>query len=268
MGTCSWDSKAKVWNLNWNLLRAYTDHTSAVYDIEFIDVDLVATGSSDQTIKMWLISTGVTSMTINVGTPIRSIKLLSNGIHMACGTTNGPIYVYNVNTGGLIYNLIGHTTNVFDFVQIEFDFLASSSQDNTIRLWNLTTQTSKFILSGHSQGATGLKLISPNQLTSGSFDTTLKLWDITSGQLIKTFTGHSNQVIWSVILLNDGLTLVSGSLDQTVKLWNISTGLCLRTITTGVTIRAMALIKNITFIKSSVLFLTVYLYNKCYCKLV
>jgi WD40 repeat protein len=170
---------------------------------------------------------------------------------MVCGTSNGLIYVYNVNTGGLIYNLNGHTTNVFDFVQIEFDFLASSSQDNTIRLWNLTTHTSKFILSGHNQAATGLKLISPNELTSGSFDTTLKLWDITSGQLIKTFTGHSNQVIWSVMLLNDGKTLASGSLDQTIKLWNISTGACLRTINAGdFPIRAMALIKNITFIKS------------------
>ena len=79
-------------------------------------------------------------------------------------------------------------------------------------------------------------------MASGSWDDTIKLWDITSGQLIRTLTGHTNYILWSVDLLNSQ-TLVSGSYDQTIKLWNWSTGECLRTIQTpGSRIRSLAVI--------------------------
>jgi WD40 repeat protein len=80
-------------------------------------------------------------------------------------------------------------------------------------------------------------------LASGSVDKTIKLWDITSGQLIRTLTGHTSDILWSVDLLNNGQTLVSGSFDQTIKLWNWSTGECLSTIKTpGSNIYALAVI--------------------------
>jgi WD40 repeat protein len=79
-------------------------------------------------------------------------------------------------------------------------------------------------------------------LASGSSDTTIKLWDITSGQLIRTLTGHTDYIQWSVDLLNSQ-TLVSGSWDQTIKLWNWSTGECFSTIQTpGSNIRSLAVI--------------------------
>ena len=66
-------------------------------------------------------------------------------------------------------------------------------------------------------------------MASGSYDTTIKLWDITSGKLIRTLTGHTSSILWSIDLLNSQ-TLVSGSTDETIKLWNWSTGECLSTI--------------------------------------
>jgi WD40 repeat protein len=97
-------------------------------------------------------------------------------------------------------------------------------------------------LTGHEAIVNGLKLITPSILASGSDDTTIKLWDITTGQLIRTLTGHTSWILWSVDLLNSQ-TLVSSSLDETIKLWNWSTGECLSTIqTTGSQITSLAVI--------------------------
>ena len=84
----------------------------------------------------------------------------------------------------------------------------------------------------YSGSVRGLKQITSNILASGSEDSTIKLWDVTSGQLIRTLTGHTNWISWSVDLINNGQTLVSGSQDGTIKLWNWSTGECLSTIQT------------------------------------
>ncbi len=108
--------------------------------------------------------------------------------------------------------------------------------------WNLTTNRCKFILTGHTQNFFGLKLITPSILASGSKDGTIKLWDITTGQLIRTLTGHTDDILWSVDLLNSQ-TLVSGSGYRTIKLWNWSTGQCFsRLQTTGSNIRSLAII--------------------------
>jgi WD40 repeat protein len=46
---------------------------------------------------------------------------------------------------------------------------------------------------------------------------------------IKTITGHS-QLVLSVAISPDGLTLVSGSRDKTIKIWNLRSGNLLRTL--------------------------------------
>jgi uncharacterized protein YjiK len=66
-------------------------------------------------------------------------------------------------------------------------------------------------------------------LASGSADNTIKLWDMASGRVLRTLTGHANQV-WSVAFSPDGRTLASGSSDTTIKLWESASGELLRTL--------------------------------------
>jgi WD40 repeat protein len=64
-------------------------------------------------------------------------------------------------------------------------------------------------------------------LASGSDDSTIKLWDIAGGRLLRTLTGHSNQ-IKAIALTADGRTLISLSADNTIKVWEAQTGRELR----------------------------------------
>jgi WD40 repeat protein len=248
VATCSWDATAKIWNVsssfNWTLIRTYSQHSSYVVALEWLDQDTLASGSFDQTIKLWSPTTGQTKRTIQINQSVTSLKMLNNNIHLAAGLRNGDINIYNINDGNLVSSLKGHTSYVRDLVQISNELLASSSWDKTVRIWNLKTNTCKFILTGHTHNVYGLKQITSSILASGSFDTTVKLWDLTSGELIRTLTGHTSNIQWSVDLLNNGQTLVSGSQDQTIKLWNWSTGECLSTIQTpGSYILSLAVIE-------------------------
>ncbi len=232
VATCS--DNVKIWNVsssfNWTLITTYSQHYSSLYALEWLDNDTLASGSLDGTIKLWSPTTGQTKRTIHTNQKVLSLKLLNTNIHLAAGLY-GDIKIYNIDDGNLVSSLKGHTSPVWDLVQISDNLLASSSRDETVRIWNLTTNTCKLILTGHTNSVYGLKLITPNILASGSSDNTIKLWDIATGQLIRTLTGHTNRINWSVDLLNSQ-TLVSGSQDGTIKLWNWSTGECLSSIQT------------------------------------
>jgi WD40 repeat protein len=213
--------------------------------LEWLDKGTLASGSDEQTIKLWSPTTGQTKRTIQTNQYVFSLKLLNTNIHLAAGFgyPNSDINIYNINDGNLVSSLKGHTNAVFDLVQISADLLASSSGDRTVRIWNLTTNTCKFNLTGHTAAVNGLKQITPSILASGSDDTTIKLWNWSTGQLIRTLTGHTDWILWSVDLLNSQ-TLVSGSNDRTIKLWNWSTGECLSTIqTTDSVIWSLAVIQ-------------------------
>jgi WD40 repeat protein len=248
VATCSDDTKVKIWNVSssfeWTLITTYSQHSSGVVALEWLDQDTLASaGYIDKTIKLWSPTTGQTKRTIQTNaTYVYSLKLLNTNIHLAAGLWNGDINIYNKNDGNLVSSLKGHTSVVYDLVQVSADLLASSSGDTTVRIWNLTTNTCKFILKGHTSSVEGLKQITSSILASGSTDKTIKLWDITTGQLIRTLTGHTNAIWYSVDLLNSQ-TLVSGSWDLTIKLWNWSTGECLSTIKTpGSHIESLAVI--------------------------
>jgi WD40 repeat protein len=251
VATVSNDNTSKIWyigssNTNWTLILSYTGHTSWVNVIESINEDIVATGSSDCTIKMWSIKNGTTSLSINTKYSVYALQLLSNGLDLAAGLYTGLISVYNINNGSLVFTLYGHTLQVNDFVLINNDLLVSSSGDKTTIVWDLISKTVKFNLTGHTSGVSRLKLISTDLLVSGSWDKTIKLWNLTSRTLIRTLANHTNSVYLSIDFLNSQ-TLLSGSLDNTIKLWNLSSGECLNTIKTGLTIRALTTV-NLTMI--------------------
>jgi WD40 repeat protein len=249
IATLSFDNTSKIWNpslnSNWTLIQTYTEHTSWIYGLEYINEDTMATGGGDQKLKIWSITTGLTIRTISPGTNVWSLQLLSNGVHLAAGLQNGHINIYNVNNGSLLSTLIGHESWIADLTLISNNLLASSGYDNITRIWDLTTNTLKFNLIGHTQTVRSLKLVSCEVLASGSFDSTIKFWNITSEALIRTLTNHTLQIGWSIDML-DSETFVSGSMDQNIKLWNWKTGECLRTIKANLNILSLAVLNSST----------------------
>ena len=147
VATCSY-KEVKIWNVssssfNWTLITTYSQHSSSVVALEWLDNDTLASGSRDKTIKLWSPTTGQTKRTIQTTEYVWSLKLLKTNIHLAAGLEYGDINIYNINDGNLVSSLKGHTSAVYDLVQLSADLLASSGgyKDETVRIWNLTTNT-------------------------------------------------------------------------------------------------------------------------------
>ena len=250
MGTVGSDNLVKIWNItniNWSPIRTYTGHSGEVLALEWINENTLASGSSDSTIQIWSLQTGLTQTSIYTENSVWSLKLLTNGVYIAAGLQNGQIQIYNKDTGSLVQSLLGHTNSVYDLCLItngNSNLLASSSGDLTIRIWDLNTNLNKFVLNGHTANVVGLKQISSDILSSGSGDKTIKLWNITSRALIRTLSNHTSWISWGLDLSADGQTLISCSGDQTIKFWHWPTGQCLNTINAGVSAWSLSILNT------------------------
>jgi len=91
------------------------------------------------------------------------------------------------------------------------------------KLWDLTT--GNLISTITAQSLIEVAAISPdNAILAVAFaDNTVQLVEINDGQLIRTLTGHSNDVK-SLAFSSDGRLLATGSKDSTIKLWEVNTG--------------------------------------------
>ncbi|NEP35876.1 caspase family protein, partial [Moorena sp. SIO3B2] len=227
-------------------------HTNIVSSVSFSrDGQTLASGSDDNTIKLWNRKTGKLIRTLPGHTgPVNSVSFSPNGKTLASGSNDETIKLWNPKTGKLIRTLIGHD-NVVNSVSFSRDgqTLASSSTDNTIKLWDPKTgkvirtihgydhplwdpKTGKVIrtLHGHTGHVNSVSFSRDGQtLASGSTDNTIKLWDPKTGKEIRTLHGHDN-VVNSVSFSRDGQTLASGSTDNTIKLWDPKTGKEIRTL--------------------------------------
>lgn len=109
-------------------------------------------------------------------------------------------------------------------------WLASASEDKTIRLWDLATGQASYVLAKH-QGFVEVVAFQPsstNILASGSRDKTIKIWEL--DRVLYSLIGHS-QAVNTLAFSPDGQQLASGSSDRSVKLWQVATGELITTLT-------------------------------------
>ena len=197
----------------------------------------VASGSSDDTIRLWEVSTGSPIRTFTGHTSaVLSISFSSDGQTLASGSVDNTIRLWEVSTGVLLRTLTGHTGNV---VSVSFSpdgqtLASGGGYDNTIRLWEVSTGSPIRTFAGHTDWVSSVSFSPDGQtLASGGGygDNAIRLWEVSTGVLLRTFTGHTGDDVLSVSFSPDGQTLASGSVDNTIGLWEVSTGTLLHTLT-------------------------------------
>ncbi|MEM9450683.1 MAG: NB-ARC domain-containing protein [Cyanobacteria bacterium P01_E01_bin.6] len=165
-------------------------NSSSVEQGDTVERGAIASGSYDQTIKIWSLSTGRCIRTLSGHDNwVWTVAFSPNGQLIATGSGDHTVKVWEVATGQCLQTLYGHDS----------------------RVWAVTF---------NSNGQT---------LASCSSDHTIKLWDVTTGECRRTLDGHTN-LVWSIAFSADSRTLVSGSQDETIKQWDVETGQCLQTL--------------------------------------
>ncbi|MCL2443636.1 MAG: caspase family protein [Treponema sp.] len=195
-------------------------------------------GSTNNTIRLWDTATGREIRTFTeVSGWVWSVSFSPDGRQIICSSGN-TIKLWDITTGREIRTFTGHTDFIYS-VAFSSDgrLIISGAYDNTIKLWDTTTGREIRTLNGHTHPVYSVAF-SPDgrQIISGSGNHTyssagnfisgsgiIKLWDVNSGREIRTFNGHSHNVM-SVAFSPDGKQIVSGSWDNTIILWDVASG--------------------------------------------
>ena len=196
------------------------------------DGSRIASGSYDQTLKLWDANSGdcLATMTGHRGS-ICTVAYSPEGSRIASGSDDQTLKLWDAVSGDCLATLTGHQGRVWAAAfSPDGRRIASCSSDQTLRMWDADSGDYLSTLTGH-QGIVFSVAFSPDgsRIASGSADKTLKLWDAVSGECLATLEGHQHEV-FAVAFSPDGSRFVSGSNDKSIKLWDAVSGDCLATL--------------------------------------
>ena len=124
---------------------------------------------------------------------------------------------------------------------------ASASQDKTVKIWDVEKLEVQGILKGHRRGVWTVKFAPGNMpaiqgeqgsvsgkgvILTGSGDKTIKLWNLSDYTCLRTFEGHSHNVIkvaWLKVPTEETtskkrILFASAGADSLVKVWDANVG--------------------------------------------
>jgi eukaryotic-like serine/threonine-protein kinase len=208
-------------------LYTYREHTGRVNSIAwFWDGKYFASGSDDQTVLVWNITSGN-----RVGTyrghsgKVNAVQYVPGGLRIASGGDDKTVQIWEANTGNQLLTYRGHTNSVKTLAWSPDTLrIASSASDEDVQVWDPATGSFVFIYRGHIYSVNKLAWAPDGQrIASGGGGKAVQIWDAADGHFIFAYRGHSapvNAIAWSP----DSKIIASGGEDKTVQVWDVVTG--------------------------------------------
>jgi len=169
--------------------------------------DWLATGNTNQTIKIWDLATLQLVRSLKSGGVV-TMAFSPDGQTLATGDRASEISLWDISSE----RKVGRLTNNHHLVwSLAFSpdgrFLATGGTDQTVRIWNLATFQQTEQLRGHGSEIVSVDFSSDGEtLASGSKDRTAMLWSVHPNRAVTTVSNVISRPIFSP----DGRSLAAG----------------------------------------------------------
>ncbi|KAF9297290.1 hypothetical protein BGZ88_010473, partial [Linnemannia elongata] len=185
---------------------------------------VLASGSSDKTVRLWDTSSGNNIFVMKGHTDsISSIAYAPNGQQFVSGSNDTTVRIWDVSTKESLATLTNHTDRVSSVAYSpDGQYIVSASWDMTLRIWRSFSPFDQVsVLRGATKKITGLS-VSPDglfQVAACCNDKTVRLWDVTPSDSDTSASGVS-----SITISYDGQQLATGGYDSTIGICDSITG--------------------------------------------
>jgi len=218
--------------VNWDEAATTSDgHNNSVLSVAFFpDGRKLASGSHDDTVRMWDSKTGkaVSAPLTGHTSAVYSVAVSPDGNHIASGSYDKTLRIWDSDSGSCPLGPIAAHSDAIQSVAFSPDGsrIVTGSHDKTLKVWNVATgDLCLGPLTGHTGGVFSVTF-SPDGfcIASGSQDETIRIWDASTGESrTEPLIGHTG-IVNCVLFSADGHYLASASYDETIRLWDITQG--------------------------------------------
>jgi WD40 repeat protein len=189
------------------------------------DGKYIASGSFDNSVRLWHARTGATARTLNGHTRyILSVAFSLDSKQLVSGDGAGEIRMWNVDSGKETSTMKDPSRTVRSIAfNPDGKSFASLGSDSAFRIWDVTTGTVTRTIRARGGRFTRRDVMglafSPDgkRIVTGGEEITV--WEVETGFDVLKLSDPSARLTSSVAFTQDGSKIVAGSFNHTVKVW-------------------------------------------------
>jgi WD40 repeat protein len=173
-----------------------TGHSKSVNTIDLVpDENMLASGSSDQTVKLWSFPDGDLKKTFELRKQtVAAVKFANNGKWLASGWYGGYVALWSLEGNEQILAIKANDRHVTSLdISPNNKIMATSGIGDAIRLWNLPSGDPAGELTGHKSAVSSLTFIRQGStLVSMGYERHVIFWDMASQREFQRFPMEGN----------------------------------------------------------------------------
>ena len=157
--------------------------------------------------------------------PVTPVAWSADNSHMATGTADGMLRLFNVNIGESVETK-AHSSAITSLAfSADGATVATGGADTTVRLWNIATgEAINQALQARAPVTSVAFSRDSRRLVIGSRNGIVQQWDINTGKTIgPPMAGHEDEIT-SAAFSPDSAYILSASSDASLRLWDAKTG--------------------------------------------